>query len=50
MTRILVVDDKEENLYLLQAMLTGNGLALESVHADGQVIDETECRPEQELA
>ena len=37
--RILVVDDKEENLYLLRALLGGNGYEMEEAHHGSEALE-----------
>jgi len=38
MTRILIVDDKEENLYYLRALLEGNGCVIESARHGAEAL------------
>jgi PAS domain S-box-containing protein len=38
MTRVLIVDDKEPNIYYLQALLTGNGCTVESARHGAEAL------------
>ncbi len=47
MTRVLVVDDKEENLYYLQALLGGHGYTVEPArHGAEALVKARQCPPE----
>ena len=45
MTRLLIVDDKEENLYLLRALLEGHGYAVESARHGAEALTLARLRP-----
>lgn len=45
MTRVLIVDDKEENLYYLQALLTGHGCAVETARHGAEALVKARERP-----
>lgn len=47
MTHILIVDDKEENLYYLQALLTGSGYVVESAHHGAEALVKARQNPPQ---
>ena len=47
MTRVLIVDDKEENLYYLEALLTGNGYAVDTArHGDEALVKARQSPPD----
>lgn len=47
MTRVLVVDDKEDNLYYLTALLTANGFQVETARDGSDALDKArQCPPE----
>lgn len=45
MTHILIVDDKEENLYYLQALLTANGYTVDSAHHGAEALVKARQNP-----
>jgi PAS domain S-box-containing protein len=45
MTRILIVDDKEENLYYLRALLTGHGYVVESARHGAEALAKARQSP-----
>lgn len=45
MTRVLIVDDKEENLYYLQALLTGHDCTVETAHHGAEALVKARQRP-----
>jgi diguanylate cyclase (GGDEF)-like protein len=45
MPHILIVDDKEENLYYLQALLTGNGYSIETAHHGAEALVKARQNP-----
>ncbi len=45
MTRVLIVDDKEENLYYLEALLTGHGCSVESVRHGAEALVKARQNP-----
>eukprot|EP01041_Mallomonas_annulata_P008327 gene8327-17145_t len=47
MTHVLIVDDKEENLYYLQALLTGNGYLVESARHGAEALTKARQHPPQ---
>jgi len=47
MTHILIVDDKEENLYYLQALLTGNGYVVELARHGAEALVKARQNPPQ---
>ncbi len=47
MTHILIVDDKEDNLYYLQALLTGNGYLVELAHHGAEALVKARQKPPQ---
>jgi len=47
MTHILIVDDKEENLYYLQALLTGSGYLVETAHHGAEALVKARQNPPQ---
>lgn len=38
MSRILIVDDKEDNLYYLSALLSGHGYEVETAHHGAEAL------------
>lgn len=47
MKRVLIVDDKEENVYYLQALLTGHGWAVETARHGAEALIKARQRPPQ---
>jgi len=47
MTHVLIVDDKEENLYYLQALITGNGYLVESARHGAEALTKARQHPPQ---
>src|SRR5579862_2306633 len=45
MTSVLVVDDKEENAYYLQALLTGHGYSVESARHGAEALVKARLSP-----
>lgn len=45
MTRVLIIDDKEENLYYLQALLTSHGCVVESAHHGAEALVKARQHP-----
>ena len=45
MSRLLIVDDRAENLYLLQALLQGNGYAVETARHGAEALTLARLRP-----
>jgi PAS domain S-box-containing protein len=45
MTRLLIVDDKDENLYLLRVLLEGHGYAVETAHHGAEALVLARLRP-----
>jgi PAS domain S-box-containing protein len=45
MTRALIVDDKDENLYYLQALLSGHGWSVESAHHGAEALVKARMAP-----
>lgn len=45
MSHILIVDDKEENLYYLEALLSGNGYAVEGAHHGAEALVKARQNP-----
>jgi len=45
MPHILIVDDKEENLYYLQALLSGNGYSVEAAHHGAEALVKARQNP-----
>lgn len=45
MTRILIVDDKEENLYYLQALLTGSGFVVDTARHGAEALVKARLSP-----
>ena len=45
MTRVLIVDDKEENIYYLQALLGGNGFAVDTARHGAEALVKARMAP-----
>lgn len=45
MTRVLIVDDKEDNLYYMQALLSGHGCVVESARHGAEALVKARLNP-----
>jgi PAS domain S-box-containing protein len=45
MTKVLIVDDNQQNLYMLQALLEGNGYQVETATNGAEALEQARCDP-----